>query len=536
MKFSLVLTYLICCSCLAFGQIESDTLWSVWKNEKRPTIERLAALEKICKQEYLYTQPDSAYALAKVGYEFAERENLKQEMSSALKIMGVAASILSNYEEAIDLQSRGIKISRSIEDEYATVKHLNSLGNVYLKMSNYADALNAYSQALEIAEKKENKELIASLQNNISLVYLDLQDYDKALELLTNVLSIQKELGNNKGNTNVLNNLGTIYRKQENYAKALEYYEQSLKLKLDNNIAYGLPICYSNIGRIYYKQGNSQKALKYYSLSIDLQRSAGNRKGIARSLINFGEIYQNTNPDTTIILVNQAFQIAEETKNTEELRDATELLYQVYQAKGQHKEALEMHVIFHELQDSMHSVQNQKAILAYEYRIKHEKELLENQVKYEQKLRETQLQSQGKQFLIIAIILLLVLLAGFYLKKRYRHILKKRKKLLNKVNTLKEKLARQTVSSTGSSKELSLDKDKIEAAINSRIGESSWMILNLIFENPSISNKEIAEKVSLSVEGVSSSLRRMYTAFGVKAKGNKKVTLLMKAVNISVQD
>jgi tetratricopeptide (TPR) repeat protein len=526
----------MCYSCLVFGQVESDTLWSVWKNEKRPTVERLDALEKFCKQQYLYTKPDSAYALAKIAYEFAEREDLKKEMSMALKIMGIASSNLSKYEEAIDLQNRGIEISKSIDYKYGIVKHLNSLGNVYLRMSNYVAALNAYSRGLEIAQKEKDKKLVASLQNNIALVYFDLKDYDKALELLTEVLSMQKNLGNYKGEANALTNIGTIYRQQENYTEALKYYEQSLKLKLDNDISHGLPICYSNIGQIHYKQNNNQKALKYYNLSINLQRTAGDQKGIARSLINFGAIYQNTNSNTSISLLNQAIEIAKKTKNTEELRDAIELLYQVYQSKKQYKQALEMHELFHKIQDSMHNVQNQKAIFNYESKVKYEKELLEKKLEYEQELSKTQLRNQRNQFLIITSLVLLAFLIGVYLKKRYQDILRKREALLNKVEKLNKKLAKQTVSTAGNSKDLSLNKNKIETAIGNRIGESSWIILNLIHENPSISNKEIAEKVSLSVEGVSSSLRRMYTAFGVKSKGNKKVTLLMKAVNISVQD
>ena len=52
-------------------------------------------------------------------------------------------------------------------------------------------------------------------------------------------------------------------------------------------------------------------------------------------------------------------------------------------------------------------------------------------------------------------------------------------------------------------------------------------------KNLSISNKEIARQVSLSVEGVSSSLRRMYTSFGVKDANNKRIALVMKARNLS---
>jgi len=536
MKSLFLTAFLMFYSCLSFGQEVSHALWSVWRNEKHPTIERLAALEEICKKQYLYTQPDSAYLLAKIGYEFAEKENLKKEMSATLKIMGVACTQLSKYEEAISLQKRGIEINKSINDEEGIAKHLKSIGNVHLKMSNYNDALAAYQEGLDIANKLEDKKLIAAFQNNISLVYFDLKDYDKALQLLNDVLIILKETNNEKDGANALTNIGTIYRKQENYDKALEYYEKSLQLKLDNESVYGLPICYNNLGLVHQKQGNTKKALEYYNLSINLQRKAGNQKGIARALINFGRIYQNSNPDTARVLLNQALIIAEKTNNKEELRDATELLYKVYQEKGEYKKALEMHEIFHALQDSILSVQNQKAILSHEYKIKSKEEILKNQIVYEQKLRETQLHSQRNLFLIIGFVLLVGIVTGLYIRDRHRRILQKRNQLIQKVEKLKGKLATQSVSSVKKRKELNLNKAKIEAAIDNKIGESSWLILNLIFENPSISNKDIAEKVSLSVEGVSSSLRRMYTAFGIKSKGNKKVTLLMRAVTISVQD
>jgi len=536
MKSSLLLTFLMFLSYLAIGQIGSDNLWSVWKNEKSPIVERLAALEKICKKQYLYSQPDSAYALSKIGYEFAEREDLKKEMSDALKIMGIASSVLSNYQEAISLHNRGIDIGKSIDDQLMVANHLKCLGNVYLKMSDYSNAIDIYSQGLEIAEKKADKTLISSLQNNIGLVYFDLKNYDKALEILTEALQLKEEIGDENKISNTLTNIGTIHRKKGNYEKAFEYYQRSLQLKLKNEITHGLPICYSNLGLIHQKRGEDKRALEYFKLSLDLQRESENRKGIARSLINFGMVYQKTNLDTAILILNEAIQIAKETNNKEEICDATKLLSQVYQTKGEYKKALEMHQAFSEQQDSILSLENQKAILAYEFKIKHEKEILKNQVKYEQKLGETQLRNQRNQFLLFGSIILLGVVVGFTINKRYQTILKRREDLLNKVASLKEKLTAQTVSSVSKRKELSLDKDKIERAIGNKIGESSWIILNLIFENPSISNKEIAEKVSLSVEGVSSSLRRMYTAFGVKAKGNKKVTLLMRAVNISVQD
>lgn len=143
---------------------------------------------------------------------------------------------------------------------------------------------------------------------------------------------------------------------------------------------------------------------------------------------------------------------------------------------------------------------------------------------------------------------LLFLLTGYFVKSKFsklntekEQLYSKQIQLNSKIQSLKEKLATQSVSVTTSNNNnfeegIQLDKVKLEKAINSKIGESSWMILNLIFKNPTSSNKEIAKEVSLSLEGVSSSLRRMYVAFGVKSASNKKIALIQKAVHISIED
>jgi hypothetical protein len=52
-------------------------------------------------------------------------------------------------------------------------------------------------------------------------------------------------------------------------------------------------------------------------------------------------------------------------------------------------------------------------------------------------------------------------------------------------------------------------------------------------EDPVISNKEIAEKAFMSVDGIGSSLRRMYGYIDVKESKYKKISLLMEAIKIS---
>ncbi len=133
----------------------------------------------------------------------------------------------------------------------------------------------------------------------------------------------------------------------------------------------------------------------------------------------------------------------------------------------------------------------------------------------------------------IIVGLVIIFIVACFFRRRYSNAKHERDLLLQQISDLKMRGVALSVSEPGNRKALELDKLKIEKAIESKLGESAWMILNLIFEDPSISNKDIAENVSLSIEGVSSSLRRMYTIFDITTSSNKKIALIMKASEIS---
>ena len=133
----------------------------------------------------------------------------------------------------------------------------------------------------------------------------------------------------------------------------------------------------------------------------------------------------------------------------------------------------------------------------------------------------------------IAIILFIISSLLIYFKKRSDFTKIERTKLLNEIQRLKQKGVAKSFTEPEIRNDLELDKNKLELAIDAKLGESAWMILNVLLLNPSISNKEIAEEVSLSLEGVSSSLRKMYVVFNVSDSSNKKIALLMEAIRIS---
>jgi ATP/maltotriose-dependent transcriptional regulator MalT len=78
-----------------------------------------------------------------------------------------------------------------------------------------------------------------------------------------------------------------------------------------------------------------------------------------------------------------------------------------------------------------------------------------------------------------------------------------------------------------------LVREKIEHSIKRKLNETDWKVLNVLLVEPVMTNKEIAQKVFLSADGVGSSLRRMYEYFNIKESKYKKVSLLLETIKRS---
>lgn len=118
----------------------------------------------------------------------------------------------------------------------------------------------------------------------------------------------------------------------------------------------------------------------------------------------------------------------------------------------------------------------------------------------------------------------------FYSRKKSIASKKKRDELLKEIKELKNS------SNFGlpiSAAKFELNRAKIETAIARKINETDWSVLNILLDDPVISNKDIAEKAFMSVDGIGSSLRRMYDYFEIEESKYKKTSLLMKAIKLS---
>lgn len=127
----------------------------------------------------------------------------------------------------------------------------------------------------------------------------------------------------------------------------------------------------------------------------------------------------------------------------------------------------------------------------------------------------------------IIIILAILLFFGFHL----RRVSKERSKLIETIHDLNKSI--RTTETLVDSNQATLDKQKIEAKFPDKLNESDWKIIDQLSAHPSISNKDLADRVSLSVEGTRSALKKMYRIFEIPSSRNMRLTLVIKLMEIS---
>ncbi len=127
-----------------------------------------------------------------------------------------------------------------------------------------------------------------------------------------------------------------------------------------------------------------------------------------------------------------------------------------------------------------------------------------------------------------ALVLVLLLLYGVRLKRHK----KEQARLLAEIKVLKS-ASSSSLDPLIASNKAALDRAKIEAVFEHKLNESDWKIIDELLEHPSISNKALADKVALSIEGTRSSLKKMYRMLEIPSSRNMRLTLVIKLVQLS---
>ncbi|MFK7783075.1 tetratricopeptide repeat protein, partial [Psychroserpens sp.] len=406
-----------------------------------------------------------------------------------------------------------------------------NIGNVYIYRQDYRLATQYFSKALKIYQEEGDKENESQMLTSLGSVYLIIHNYELALNYYQKALVILDKRGFEDRRTAIIYiNIGWTNYEKGGYKEAKNNYTKGLKILQVKNEKFFIASCYSTLARINLKLNLLDEANDYAAKNLALNKELDIKTGIINAkiiiaLITFETNIKEATRKGEAILTNLPVNTNKEIK-----KSLYELLYKCYKSQNKLALSLEMHELYTSYNDSIQQEKNNFAVAKEVVKNDFDLKLQENKVESEKEKAALKIIQLKRTYGIIASAVLLMAFIIYYFIASRKKMRQRRDALLKEIESLKINYSKTLIAESNS---FELKREKIETSINRKLNETDWNVLKILFDDPVITNNDIAEKAFMSVPGIGSSLRRMYEYFNIKESKYKKISLLLAAIKIS---
>jgi len=514
----------------SYAQVSGDSLRLIWENENQLDSIRFNALEEYYEINN-QIKPDSTLTSLNYHFELANEKNATLQLYRATKRKGNIHRLKGNYDIAMEAYTEAESLAKRLNDAILQAKIMGNMGNVFIYRQDYKQATEHFSKALKLYQELNNSDGESHMLTSLGSVFLILNNYDLALEYYEKSLSTLNKRGFEDRSTAIIFiNMGWTNFEKELYQDAKTYYEKGLKILQVKNEKFFIADCYSVLARIHLKLNQLEKANDYANKNLALNKELDIKSGIINAEITIAKIYFETDVDEALkrgksILVNLPADTFKEFK-----RDLYELLYKCYKSQNKYDLSLKMYENYTVYNDSIQQEKNNFAVVSEAVKNDFELKVYENKLENENEKTALKVSQRKRTFAITIASTLLIFCVVFYFRSKMKKDQAKRDVLLDEIEKLKNNADKGLIVD---SNKFELVREKIEHSINRNLNETDWKVLNMLLDDPVITNKEIAEKAFMSVDGIGSSLRRMYEYFEIKESKYKKISLLLEAIKTS---
>lgn len=509
-----------------------DSLLRVWHDESASIDVRFKAFDKLYAG-YHQRYPDTIL----VELEQLAVKALEHNRPLLLYDAWLRKGGLLNYkglnEQALKAYQRAEEVIQPFDDDMRMGSLAANRGNVYANQADYARAMESFTTALEFHTAADNVRGQRNVRMALGNVFVLIEMFELGKIQYEEVLSELDWIPENARFRGLLYmNLGYCEYKLGNLNHATELYYQALPLAEQANSDYNLACIHQNIAALYEEEGRLDDAKFHSTRSLSLFEQMGVELLAAECQVQLARLRLADDVRGSMAMAEGILARHSDIENHELLRDLYELLYLANKQLGNAPRALEMHESFLAFHDSVEYARNKYVVIrtAYEKDVEHRLNVL--RMKGQEEVDRLYIQQLKTVILLILVFVLVVAGVVVYaIRNKARHEQRKAA-LLTEIEGLKASQMRSMAVSMPSLEDQRL---AIEAAIDRPLNETDWKVLNLLMEEPTMTNQAIADRAFLSIDGIGSSLRRMYEYFNIGETRYKKIALVHAVTKLTLE-
>ena len=400
--------------------------------------------------------------LLKLPQNIREITSIKKLLGNLYNGAGLLCTSQTKYSESLKFHMLSLSIREKMGNNKEISESLNNIGVVHWNQGNYSVAAKYYFDAIKKYELTNDTNELMGTYMNLGIIYEEQQNYSEAIKYYNISLSMAQKA--NKKELIVSNNinLGVLNSNRKEYEKALNNYDIALKILKETNNKSDLALCYNNLGTIYKELGINHlmeknkrdtslsqinKALDLFFTSLKMREELGEAEGVVQCNNNIGQVNTYLKKYTVAKeYLNRALRVAEKLGNKLTLKVSYGFSYELAEAQGNHKEALDDYKKYIIYKDSLINEENTKKIMQTQMNYEFEKR--ESQTKAEQDKKDTLAEEERQKQIIVrnsficgfafVLLLAILILRGFRNKQKANVIIMKQKEEVEKAKYIIE--------------------------------------------------------------------------------------------------
>ncbi len=361
-------------------------------------------------------------------------------------------------EKALNYNALALAIATTTNNDSLKISAYNSLANTYLARKEKLLAFRNYLQALNLAEGLNNFEQTKNCYQNLAGFYRGLEEYEKAKDYQFKIFALTKKYHKPYDRLELYNDLGDTYAQSKNYEMATEFYDKALKLA--DSVGFGIfrINSYSRIIDMYFNSNQASKALayinekkelrdfmhqagvdfyldhgygiayletgKYDSAFARLKRAQAGFETRANKFNqyyfyqNFASYFKYTgNYNKALEYMLKAKKISDDRGDIQLQSNIASKLDTLYQKLGDFKSAYAYNAQYHQLKDSLQTLEAEKDLLALEVDNENQHKAREARALEEATRQRHNIQYMGITVLIASVFIVLVMMGAFSVSK-----------------------------------------------------------------------------------------------------------------------
>jgi len=322
----------------------------------REKIEALNALAFYLRE----FNPKRGVELAQTAYELAQVAGDDIGMAQSYANLSRCNNLLGNNILALSQAMEAITCFEKRGESRDWVDVLCTLARIYWILSDFTKSLETGLTALAMAREIHDPSLEALALNNIGVAYVESENYAQGLDYYHAALDVYVQLGDKIGQCRVNNNKAIPLYQLGDYSEAITCGLESLRLAREIGHRPLESYALGTLGETYSDMGQYREALEYSLKSIDVTQQCGMQSVETAALIETSKLYRKLMQDEMAVqYFNRALTLAAELGENKKIYTCHEHLSEIYKNQGAFEQALEHHIQFYNVKETVFNLESQ---------------------------------------------------------------------------------------------------------------------------------------------------------------------------------